>query len=138
MACYIDPSSEQFFAFKNLPRNTPIMVLNLIKYNEHAKYDNEDQVTGIEAYRRYGEAAGLIFSRVGGSVIWQGKPESILIGPQDEYWDTAFIAPYPTASAFLDMVTDPEYQSAVFHRQAAVETSRLIRFGEFDRNAAFN
>jgi hypothetical protein len=25
------------------------------------------------------------------------------------------------------MVTDPEYQEAVVHRQAAVETSRLIR-----------
>ena len=38
-----------------------------------------------------------------------------------------FIAHYPTAGAFLAMVTDPEYQKTVVHRQAAVMNSRLIR-----------
>ena len=35
--------------------------------------------------------------------------------------------PCNTAHAFLAMVSDPDYQRAVVHRQAAVETSRLIR-----------
>jgi len=51
----------------------------------------------------------------------------MVIGPGDEQWDIAFIARYPSGRAFLDMVYDPEYQAAVHHRQAAVETSRLIR-----------
>ena len=38
-----------------------------------------------------------------------------------------FIAAYPDAHAFLAMISDPEYQVAVAHRQAAVRTSRLIR-----------
>ena len=101
MTCYIDPSSEQFLEFKNLPRHTPIMMLNLLKFKENANYNDGSIVTGIEAYRRYGDAAALIFSRVGGSVIWQGKPESVLIGPESERWDTAFIARYPTASALF-------------------------------------
>ncbi|MFC6759102.1 DUF1330 domain-containing protein [Sulfitobacter porphyrae] len=50
-----------------------------------------------------------------------------LIGPQDENWDAMFIAAYPNAHAFLAMVSDPEYQRAVIHRQAAVRSSRLIR-----------
>ena len=50
-----------------------------------------------------------------------------LIGPAEEHWDAMFIAHYPTAGAFLAMVTDPEYQRAVIHRQAAVSDSRLIR-----------
>ncbi len=58
--------------------------------------------------------------------------EAILIGPQDKYWDVSFIARYPTAGAFLEMVTDTDYQKAVINRQAAVLTSRLIRFGEVD------
>ena len=51
----------------------------------------------------------------------------MLIGPSDEAWDDVFIARYPTAHAFLEMVTDPVYRQAVTHRQAAVVTSRLIR-----------
>jgi uncharacterized protein (DUF1330 family) len=64
---------------------------------------------------------------VGGDIIWRGSFECTLIGPGEERWDALFIARYPNARAFLAMVTDPEYQEAVVHRQAAVETSRLIR-----------
>jgi hypothetical protein len=52
-------------------------------------------------------------------------------------WDTIFIAHYPTARAFLAMVTDPGYREAVVHRQAAVETSRLICCQERDPAGAF-
>jgi len=137
MTCYVDPNSEQFLAFKKLPRDTPIMMLNLIQFKACASYADGSSATGIEAYRRYGDATALIFSRVGGSIIWRGKPESVLIGPQEELWDTAFMARYPSASAFLEMVTDQEYQASVYHRQAAVETSRLIRFGEMSGSSTF-
>ena len=56
----------------------------------------------------------------------------MLIGPDDKFWEVAFIARYPNSGAFMEMVTDPEYQKAVVNRQAAVLTSRLIRFGEVD------
>ncbi len=51
----------------------------------------------------------------------------MVIGPPDEIWHVAFVARYPTGQAFIDMVYDDEYRAIVFHRQAAVETSRLIR-----------
>ena len=54
--------------------------------------------------------------------------EAMVIGPETQHWDLAFIALYPNSGAFLEMVTDPEYQKAVVNRQAAVLTSRLIRF----------
>lgn len=61
-----------------------------------------------------------------------GRPECVLIGPAEERWDAAFIAVYPNAAAFLEMVTDPDYRRAVVHRQAAVQTSRLIRMAPRD------
>jgi len=67
---------------------------------------------------------------VGGSGVGRGNFESTGIGPSDESWDQVFIARYPNAGAFLEMVTDPVYLQAVKHRQAAVLTSRLQRFGE--------
>jgi uncharacterized protein (DUF1330 family) len=61
----------------------------------------------------------------------------MLIGPKDKHWDLAFIARYPTAGAFLEMVTDPQYREAVKHRQAAVLDSRLIRTTEAEAGQGF-
>jgi uncharacterized protein (DUF1330 family) len=68
-----------------------------------------------------------VLARVGGTIIWRGGFDVTLIGDASEVWDAMFIAHYPNAGAFLAMVTDPEYQKAVVHRQAAVMNSRLIR-----------
>ena len=127
---YLDPEREQFEQFKSLPRDTPIHMLNLIKLKESSTYEDGTVTTGAEAYAAYGKESGPIFQRVGGKIIWRGVPESMLIGPADEKWDIAFIAYYPNAGAFMEMVTDPHYQQAVKHRQAAVDTSRLLRHGE--------
>ncbi len=127
MSEYLDPEREQFERFKSLPRDEPIMMLNLVRFHESAQYPDGQSMSGAEAYRAYGAASAPVFARVGGEIIWRGRPEVVLIGPADEHWDTAFIARYPTAGAFLAMVTDDEYRAAVKHRQAAVLTSRLIR-----------
>ncbi len=37
----------------------------------------------------------------------------MLIGPSDERWDEAFIAQYPSADAFIEMLRDPVYREAV-------------------------
>lgn len=127
---HIDPTPTQFGQFKGLPRDKPIMMLNLIRLNESANYPDGRVATGAEAYASYGRESHPIFARLGGEIIWRGKMEAMLIGPDDKQWDIAFIARYPDANAFLAMVTDPDYQLAVVHRQAAVGDSRLIRFGE--------
>ena len=128
----VDPTRAQFDAFKALPRDTPIQMLNLIRLRPLADYpadhpDHNKWLTGLEAYRAYGRTSAEIFARVGGRQIWAGKPETVVTGPADEHWDLAFIAEYPSASAFLAMVTDPEYRAHVKHRTAGVEDSRLIR-----------
>ena len=134
---HINPTREAFDAFKALPRDTPILMLNLIRLKETAVYDNGDTCSGAEAYRRYGELSGPIFRRLGGEILWRGHQECMLTGPADKHWDIGFVARYPTAGAFLAMVTDPDYQAIVHHRSAAVEDSRLIRFGEDDVGDGF-
>ena len=64
---------------------------------------------------------------LGGTIVWQGKFELMLIGPREEYWHHCFIAEYPSVAAFVEMIRDPVYREAVKHRQAAGEDSRLIR-----------
>lgn len=127
---HINPTREQFDAFKALPRDTPILMLNLIRLKATAAYPDGETCTGAEAYRRYGEHSGPIFESLGGEIIWRGEQECMLTGPSDKHWDIAFVAKYPTAGAFLSMVTNPDYQAIVIHRTVAVEDSRLIRFKE--------
>ena len=128
----VDPTREAFDASKALPRDRPIAMLNLLRYRTRAAYPADhpaagEGLSGAEAYRRYGRESGPVFARVGGTVAWRGTPAITLIGPADEAWDAAFVARYPTAAAFLEMVTDADYQRAVVHRQAAVADSRLVR-----------
>lgn len=135
---HIDPSREHFQIFKDLDRTTPIQMLNLIKLRDKAAYPDGRDLTGAEAYANYGRFSGPVFQRVGGSILWRGRPECMLIGPAEEMWDIAFIAAYPHAGAFLDMVTDKTYQTeAVPHRQAAVRDSRLIRHHPLDGSGEF-
>jgi len=137
MPTYIDPERDQFEAFKALPRDKPIMMLNLLRFRAKAAYDDDRETTGAEAYAAYGRETSPVFSRVGGCIVWRGAPELMLIGPPEKRWDLAFVARYPTAAAFLEMVTDPEYQVAVKHRQAAVLDSRLIRMAETEGSGGF-
>jgi uncharacterized protein (DUF1330 family) len=133
----IDPTREQFEAFKSLPRDKPVNMLNLVRLRYKAEYADGRKATGAEAYQAYARESAAVFQRVGGSIIWRGAPKVMLIGPGAESWHLSFIARYPTAAAFLAMVTDPEYQAIVFHRQAAVEDSRLIAHGELGDTTSF-
>ena len=132
MTQYVDPDRSQFDAFKGLDRDTPLHMLNLVRLRDLAAYPADhalasDGLTGAEAYKNYGAASGPVLADVGGSIAWRGQFEATLIGPGDEAWDIMFIAAYPNAHAFLQMISDPRYKRAVVHRQAAVTTSRLIR-----------
>lgn len=133
----VDPTREQFDAFKDLPRDTPIYMLNLIRLKAQASYPDGETVSGARAYARYGKESAPTFRKLGGEIVWRGRPECVVIGPADEHWDIAFIARYPNAGAFMAMVTDEDYKKAVVHRQAAVEDSRLIRMGEAGEGEGF-
>jgi len=139
----VNPTREQFKAIFSLPIDQPILMLNLLRFRPTAVYAATDPehgaspVTGAEAYRRYSEAATPVFDRVGGSQVWIGRPELTLIGPADEAWDLAFIARYPTAQSFVDMLRDPDYNRATRHRTAAVADSRLVRCAALPPGATF-
>lgn len=130
---FVDPTRAAFDLFKALPRDTPINMLNLVRFRDLAAYPEGHEHagkgwTGARAYAEYGTTSGPIFARVGGHIVWRGRFETVVTGPAGEHWDAAFIAAYPHAGAFLEMVTDADYKLAVVNRQAAVATSRLIRF----------
>lgn len=130
---FIDPTPAGFQAFKDLPRDKPIHMLNLLRYREFAEYPEGHAHhgkgwTGRRAYEEYGKTSGPIFRRVGGSIVWRGAFQAMVTGPESERWDDGFVAQYPNSAAFFAMIKDPDYQLAVVNRTAALVDSRLVRF----------
>ena len=139
---YIDPSPANFQSFKDLPRDTPIHMLNLLLYRDEAEYPQGHEHagkgwSGRRAYEEYGKASGPIFRGLGGSIVWRGKFETMVTGPEVRAWHDGFIAQYPNAGAFFAMIKDPDYQKAVVNRTAALVDSRLIRFAPGEAGEGF-
>lgn len=102
-------------------------MLNLLRFRARAAHDDGTEATGEEAYRAYARESGPVLERPGGRQVWLGVPELAPTGPEDEAWDLAFVAEYPSVAAFVEVLRAPVYRAAVHHRTAAVADSRLIR-----------
>ncbi|WP_304171901.1 DUF1330 domain-containing protein [Phenylobacterium aquaticum] len=139
---HIDPDREAWEIFKSLPKDEPILMLNLVRVKPLADYpadhaDHGKGLSGLDAYRAYGRTTAHIFKRVGGRQVWAGKPQVMVTGPASEAWDLAFIAEYPSSDAFIAMVRDPEYRELVKHRTAGVADSRLLRLSPVEPGEGF-
>ena len=139
---HIDPSPENWAAFKDLPRDEPIHMLNLLLYRDKAEYPQGHEHhgngwSGRRAYEEYGATSGPIFSRVGGSIVWRGTFQTMVTGPNERAWHDGFVAQYPNSGAFFEMVMDADYQKAVVNRTAALIDSRLIRFAPGEIGGGF-
>ena len=130
---YVDPSRENWQAFKDLPRDRPIHMLNLIKFRDLADYpeghpNHGKGLTGREAYAIYLEGFQRLVAGDGAAMVWEAQQECVVTGPADE-WDEVFVMGYPNSGVFMAMVKNEEYvRDVVPHRSAAVADSRLIRF----------
>ena len=134
MTAFVDPDRENWQRFKDLPRDRPIQMLNLIKFRALAEYPaghpNHGQgLTGHEAYAIYKEGFQRVVANDGAAMVWEAPFECVVTGPEGE-WDEIFVMGYPDSATFMKMVRNEEYiRDVVPHRTAAVADSRLIRFG---------
>ena len=95
---YIDPSKPNWQAFKDLPRDEPIHMLNLLRYRELAEYPEGHQHhgngwSGRRAYEEYGATSGAIFRRVGGQIVWRGAFSVKVARQQQRHIEVAQVHP---------------------------------------------
>ena len=129
---YLHPGPDNMAAFMALPDDTSINMVNFLRYRELAEYpDGHEHAgkgwSGRRAYEEYGRAIAVPFTKVGAKVIWRGAFQATTIGAADEVWDDLLVVEYPSAKAFLQMISDPEYQAGAVNRTAALADSRLFR-----------
>ena len=114
----VDTRPTQLAALKALPADAPVVMVNLLKFNEGG---------GRERYLQYGREVAPHLARVGAEVRYGGTAPVNVIGDGERpWWDAILVVEYPTPSAFVDMVKDPEYQRVHEHRAAALERGDLI------------
>lgn len=134
---YASFSNDTWDQFKTDQRPGSLHMLNLIRLRENAEYSDGRASSGAEAYKTYSDISAPVFHSLGGKIIWRGGYELMMVGPQAETWDIAFIAEYPSVVAFMGMMKNPTYREAMTHRQAGVLDSRLVRFSSQRHGTSF-
>jgi len=126
----IDPLPEQIKAFlANNPEGEPVYMLNLLKFKTRATYHDGEDISGAEAYGRYGDAfAKLVTSKKidGAHSVFGGKIGSWLIGQGEGEWDAVAIFRYPDAKTMFETVSSEDYRKIHKHRKAGLEGQLLI------------
>lgn len=123
------PSMEQAAAFFGSPENGPFVMVNLLKFKDKAEYaDGSDaNLTGADAYARYGKAVQACLTSVGGRQVYAGPVTGLMLGEVEELWDMVALAEYPSLAAMQAMVSSPEYQAIEHHRKAGLAGQLNIR-----------
>ena len=125
-----EPSEDQL---RNLFRGNlegPFHFVNLLRFKENAEYQSDHELAGQglsggEAYDLYGAVALEQVTKRGGRLITVNHVEKRLIGPSDR-WHRLATMEYQNIQAFIDMLLDPEYQSALVHRDAGLEATEVL------------
>jgi uncharacterized protein (DUF1330 family) len=132
----VNPSPEQLAAIAAVAgtdADGPLVMLNLNRYRERAAYIAEppgggsQDVSGREAYQRYGITALKVLARVGGRILWSMEATMTVVGDESDRCDEVVAVRYPSAEAFLALVLDPELEAVLAHRDAGLERAAIIR-----------
>ncbi len=130
------PNDEQMKGFMEGDIDTPIYMVNLLKFRDKAEYEDarETNLTGQEAYLIYGQEVQKHLKKVGAEPIFSGRVERLMLGEVGELWDVIAIAKYPSRKAMMEMIMDADYRESEKHRAAGLKGQLNIetKAGEFD------
>jgi len=117
------PSEEQMKGFVDGDIDSPISMVNLLKYKEKAEYEDGrvTELTGKDAYQIYALEVAKLVEKTGGKILFGGEVSRLMLGEVEELWDMIAIAYYPSRKKMLEMMMSPEYAEISIHRTAGLE-----------------
>jgi|TARA_R100000049_G_C1954986_1_gene107629 uncharacterized protein (DUF1330 family) len=129
---FLDVTPQAGARFFGSADDGPVVMLNLLRFHECADYSQapdlepDGGVSGAQAYALYMEQIEPLLQASGGELLFAGKADAFLIGPQDEVWDFAMLVKQASKASFMGFASDPEAQRVTRHRTAAICDSRLL------------
>ena len=131
----IEPDQQQLAAIAARaggPDDGPVVMLNLNRYRERAAYSAAPRdgaspdVSGREAYSRYGAVAVEVLGEVGARIIWHADAAETVIGGAEDVYDEVLAVWYPNRTAFLALATAEKIRPALADRIAGLERAAII------------
>ncbi len=127
----LNPTAAQLRALMAADRDGPLQFLNLLAYHPQARYPAGHEMaarglSGEQAYALYGAHALAHVTRRGGRLILYNGVEQDIIGDGSGGWDQVAIMQYPNTEAFVDMIRDPDYSTALVHRDAGLARTAVF------------
>ncbi len=125
-------SIEEIVGVAGTPEDGPIVMINLNRFRERADYGPNPpegldvEVSGEEAYARYGAVGAAAVAATGGRLLWSAPVASVVIGDPDDSYHQVLAVWYPSRAAFLKLGDHPGYLDATIHRNAALEKASIL------------
>jgi len=129
---FIEASQEGGAALFARNISGEIFMLNLLRFRDIADYSESPElmpsepISGAEAYQRYIEHTLPFLKESDGDVVFLGKGDKYLIGPQEEQWDLVMLIRQKSLADFMAFASNQQYLAGIGHRTAAIEDSRLL------------
>jgi hypothetical protein len=123
------PIPETIAMLKEHDQTTPFYMMNLNKYYPRAPYASGENVSGEQAYNRYGSRILPYLISVGGYPDILGHVSGVLVGdessPLHDDWSDFAMVYYPSRQNFLKMMTNAP-KGGAHHRDAGLQRAVLM------------
>ena len=123
MAIY--PTADQFKTLLEGPADTPVVMVNLLRFKPRADAPDEG-LSGADAYQRYGNEMKKIVESHGGRILWSGRVDSMVIADADPGYHAVALVEYPSRAKFVEIATSAEVAAIGVHRAAGLQSQWLI------------
>ena len=118
----VTPNQTQMNEFLEGDIDSPISMVNLLKFKEKAEYEDgrDTEMSGREAYQIYAIEVQEHLKKVGAEIVFGGVVSRLMLGEVEDLWDSVAIARYPSRKAMLEMMMSSDYQESEKHRSAGL------------------
>jgi uncharacterized protein (DUF1330 family) len=122
----IDKDYAMALATRAPEDDSPIYMVNLMKYHEVAQYTADASVdkpiSGREADDRYNPAS--ILAKIGANMMLVGDVVKSHVG--SENWDRIAVVRYPSRKSFIDMQSRKDFSEKHVHKAAGMQRTIIV------------
>ena len=133
MTTYLNATQESGKKFyMDFHQQGKVVMLNMLKFREYADYSEfeslkpEHTISGKEAYQLYIDSTLPHLEKAGSRVLFYGRSDAFLIGPENESWDAILLVEHESVEKFMAFAQNEAYLKTAGHRTAALQDSRLL------------
>lgn len=112
----VDPQGNDIERFLQEDPGGPLVMMNLVKFKEG----------GRASFAEYANAVMPFMLKAGAQPLYAGDCSTPLVAEPGQTWDAVMLVRYPSRAAFLQMVSDPEYQRFNHLRTAALHEAVML------------